>query len=98
MKYRDRYPADWEEIALKVKQAAKWQCEMCGLGCIPSGVTVADIGKSARAIYRLEAHHINCKPEDNRKENLIALCSSCHLRQHRRGHGSVPVGQLSLFS
>ena len=96
MKYRSRYPKNWNEIALQVKQEAKWQCQMCGLRCIPSNKKIAGINRSERAKYRLEVHHINRKPEDNRRSNLIALCSACHLRQHRRGCGSVPVGQMKL--
>lgn len=96
MKYRERYPKDWEVIALRIKQQANWQCQMCGLKCISSEMTVNTLDRSQRAIYRLEVHHINRKPEDNRIENLIALCSSCHLRQHRRKRGNVPFGQLNL--
>ena len=97
MKHRERYPENWEAIALKVKQEARWRCELCGLQCIPVGKTIAKIDRSERARYRLEVHHINLKPEDNRRKNLIALCSACHLRQHRGQHGSVHINQLSLF-
>ena len=97
MKHRSRYPDNWKAIALQIKQNAGWKCELCGLECIPAGVKVLNMGRSDRARQRLEVHHINRKPEDNRQENLIAICSACHLRQHRRRQGSLPIGQLSLF-
>lgn len=38
-------------------------------------------------------HHRNGNPKDNRKENLVALCRSCHSKLHRlseyRDHGRV---------
>ena len=30
---RDRYPANWQEIATHVKSEAKWKCEQCGREC-----------------------------------------------------------------
>ncbi|ACB54615.1 hypothetical protein cce_5269 (plasmid) [Crocosphaera subtropica ATCC 51142] len=34
MKNRDRYPDDWDEIALRVKQSANWTCSKCGQICL----------------------------------------------------------------
>ena len=34
MKNRDRYPDDWEKIALRVKQSANWTCSKCGQICL----------------------------------------------------------------
>ncbi|MFM7880796.1 MAG: HNH endonuclease [Microcystis panniformis] len=45
----------------------------------------------------MAVHHHNRQPEDNRPENLIALCSACHLERHKFRLGSVSIGQLSLF-
>lgn len=28
---RDRYPADWHEISLRIRGRADWHCEWCGL-------------------------------------------------------------------
>jgi hypothetical protein len=43
-------------------------------------------------------HHRNRIPEDNRLENLVALCTACHLSYHNRRQSNVSPGQLSLFS
>lgn len=34
---RDRYPANWEEIALRIKQRAGWRCAECGRHCYLPG-------------------------------------------------------------
>lgn len=39
---RDRYPADWEAIALQVKEAADWKCQDCGRECRKSGESLYD--------------------------------------------------------
>jgi hypothetical protein len=31
---------------------------------------------------RLQVHHVNRDPADNRKHNLMTLCASCHTRWH----------------
>lgn len=30
---RERYPADWQRIALAKKEAVGWRCERCGKQC-----------------------------------------------------------------
>jgi 5-methylcytosine-specific restriction endonuclease McrA len=62
---RQRYPADWVDIANAVKTAAGWQCEACGSPSVPGRI--------------LTVHHLNHDVE-NRDAALIALCQVCHLR------------------
>ena len=31
---RKRYPKNWEQIAFKIKEKAKWKCTKCGLQCL----------------------------------------------------------------
>jgi formate-dependent nitrite reductase cytochrome c552 subunit len=91
-----RYPDNWQEIALSVKENAGWRCAKCHQQCLrpgkPSGLT-----KSERCALTLTVHHRNRIPEDNRLENLIALCTACHLSYHNRGQSNVSPGQLSFF-
>lgn len=78
---RELYPAEWEAIALAVKEAAGWRCEVCGLRCRQPG-EIFDTHKRTLTVM-----HLNHTPADCRAENLLAACSGCHLRydgEHRR--------------
>jgi hypothetical protein len=37
-------------------------------------------------------------PENSDPENLVAVCSACHLAYHAGGRSNVSPGQLSLWS
>ncbi len=97
MKNRDRYPDNWEEIALQVKEKAEWTCQRCGLECFPTNYlkhTIKD--KSLKAKLTLTVHHSDYDPSNNHPSNLIALCSACHLHKHRGKRGNISPGQLKL--
>lgn len=67
---RDRYPDDWNEIALAVKQAAGWTCQGCG-------------AEHGPAPYVLTVDHVvDHDPSNVDPSNLAALCQRCHLRRH----------------
>ncbi len=64
----DRYPADWDQVATRIKIEAGWRCESCGHPHDPP------------TGYTLTVHHLVpvkafCEPF-----NLVALCQRCHLR------------------
>ncbi|MCC5653783.1 HNH endonuclease [Nostoc sp. XA013] len=92
-----RYPENWSDIALEVKQSVGWRCSKCGLQCIRPGDDTSELSRSLRMALTLTVHHFNFLPEDNRRENLSALCTACHLSFHNRRRGNVSPGQLSLF-
>ena len=96
-----RYPDNWQEIALSVKENAGWRCAKCHQQCLRPGKLrpgkQSGLTKSERCALTLAVHHRNRIPEDNRPENLIALCTACHLSYHNRGQSNVSPGQLSLF-
>jgi predicted HNH restriction endonuclease len=83
-----RYSKDWKDIATAIKEKADWKCAKCG-------ADFKDKKKSTRGSC-LQVHHWNRIPEDNRPENLVALCNSCHLQYHRGGKGNISLNQLSL--
>jgi len=70
---RAEYPADWDDIANDLKTDSDWCCEGCGKQCYRPGERHEDTRKT------LTTAHINHTPADCRRENLIALCSVCHL-------------------
>ncbi len=91
-----RYPDNWREIAFSVKESAGWRCTKCRQQCLRPGKK-SGLTKSERLKLTLTVHHRNRIPEDNRPENLVALCTACHLSYHNRGQSNVSPGQLSLF-
>ncbi len=94
---KSRYPKNWKELAHSVKEAANWRCQRCNLLCYKTGEKPEGVTRSERAIRTLNVHHRNHNPEDNRLENLIAVCTTCHLAMHTRRNGSTSPGQLSLW-
>ncbi len=94
---KSRYPDNWEEIAFNIKSEANWKCAKCGMQCIKPEDDVSKLTKSERMKRTLMVHHRNYKPEDNRPENLVALCSADHLAFHTGKRGNISIGQLSLF-
>jgi len=92
-----RYPPDWEAISLAVKTEAAWRCRQCRMQCLRPGDDTSKLTKSERMARTLTVHHANYTPEDNRPENLMPLCTGCHLGYHNRGQANISLGQLSLF-
>ena len=41
-----RYPDNWTSLALKVKEAADWQCQCCGKRCYKPGEKPEDLTRS----------------------------------------------------
>ncbi len=94
------YPEDWDAIALAVKIRAGWQCEKCGKACLAK-IDVPKLkeqSRSERMRETLQAHHWDRDPSNNKPENLVAVCTGCHLWLHRGGRSNVSPGQLSLWS
>lgn len=80
---RERYPSDWELIALAVKEAADWKCHVCGRNCRRPGEPFDTHRRT------LTVAHLNHQPEDCRPENLKAMCAPCHLRYDARQHSET---------
>ncbi|MGQ4646023.1 HNH endonuclease [Lyngbya aestuarii] len=70
-----RYPENWSEIALTVKEAAGWRCRHCGKQSFRPGEKPSNLTRSEWTVAILCVHHANFTPEDNRIENLIPLCT-----------------------
>ncbi|MEA5537012.1 HNH endonuclease [Crocosphaera sp. XPORK-15E] len=94
MKNKDRYPDNWDEIALRVKIKANWTCSKCGLKCLSTDDKRTD--KSQRTKLTLTVHHSDYDPSNNHQSNLIPLCSACHLYMHRGRRQNISPGQLKL--
>jgi predicted HNH restriction endonuclease len=88
------YPQQWKELAKSIKEKSDWRCNKCGRACLrPGDKSITD----KRRAYNLQVHHWDRNPSNNKIENLICLCSACHLSYHKGGKGNISPGQLSLF-
>lgn len=78
-RWTGEYDPSWEAMRKQTRERDDWTCQSCG----------AEGGLSGGA--RLETHHIVPKSRggEDRAENLITLCHSCHESEH--GH-SIPSG------
>lgn len=92
--HRERYPDDWEEISLAIRQRSGGQCECegeCGLHRTHPGPRRCqerhgELAKWARGRVVLTVAHLNHDPQDCRPENLKAMCQRCHLRYDAPHH------------
>ena len=80
---RDRYPANWKQIAFAKKESVNWRCEVCGMQCRRPWEPF-DTHKRT-----LTVAHLNHTPEDCRPENLMAMCAGFHLRYDARHHAET---------
>ena len=78
------YPPDWPDIAARIKAEVHYICEDCGRQCRRPGERFDTHRRT------MSVHHVGApKPDgsegdqhdkmDVRRENLLALCSKCHL-------------------
>ena len=84
-----RYHPEWETVSRYVRELFDFYCARCDKDCRNS--------KNADSV--LQVHHIDENPGNNELENLIPLCSSCHLKieKEARLHAPYNAIQLELF-
>lgn len=118
MQNRHLYPKDWEKISLALRQQSNWQCQHCGKPCRQTGESVRDFCDRVGFKYEdvivapirwcLTVAHLNHEPSDCRVENLMVMCTPCHLRNDAMRHAQSrkinrrkaqeAQGQLVLFT
>ncbi|AFY39881.1 HNH endonuclease [[Leptolyngbya] sp. PCC 7376] len=116
---RHLYPKNWDTIATIIKYMADWHCTKCGRPCrrprqtwdeFCSGLLheqskwCKETDKPGRFV--LTVAHLDQNPGNNNRENLKALCPTCHNRHDakaravNRSHTRVvkleDAGQLRL--
>lgn len=101
---RNRYPADWADISLAIKDRAGWRCE-CGGECGRPAEHLDDTGRCVnthgRPAYRtgsrvvLTTAHLNHTPEDCDPANLKAMCQGCHLHYDRQHHAQTRAATIA---
>ena len=65
----ERYHLEWKNISRYIRELFNYHCACCGKYCNTP---------SCRKDL-LQVHHIDENPENNSFENLIPLCSVCHM-------------------
>jgi hypothetical protein len=80
-KPKQGYTSDWADVSNKYRASKNYCCESCGVEL--SG------NKSL-----LHTHHINRNKQDNRFENLQALCMDCHRKQPYHEHLLITRQQM----
>lgn len=63
------YAEDWKDRSHQYRAMMQYRCEDCGVDC------------SSRR-HLLDTHHLNGVKNDNRNNNLRALCKVCHGKRH----------------
>lgn len=85
-----RYPSNWKEISLRIREREGWQCKFCGA---KQGEPHPHTGSTViLTVAHLGVPYPDGTPGnphdkmDVRDENLAALCPRCHLNYDRHEH------------
>ena len=78
------YPTDWPAISAAIRARSGGRCECTGQCGLHRGTRCCERdGTDARwanGSVVLTVAHLNHYPPDCRRENLLAMCQTCHLR------------------
>lgn len=76
---KDKYPANWDEISLQLRNEVGWKCEWCGA---VYGQPHPETGSKVI----LSVAHLDNDTTHNERSNLAVLCACCHLRYDAKYH------------
>ena len=96
---RDRYPANWHAISLRIRNREGWACKFCQAEAgKPNPITGSNVV--------LTVAHLDHDTTNNADANLAALCQRCHLSydsiQHMQNSAATrrrrrtDMGQLEI--
>ena len=77
------YAADWTQRSRDYRASMGFRCEDCGVDC-----------STHRGL--LDSHHQNGVTTDNRRQNLRALCKTCHAQRHPNWYIVTPADSQTL--
>src|SRR5579875_2470392 len=84
------YPADWDIIALRIKEIAKWRCERCHADFDP-GLNISRKGNG----FVLTVHHLDGNKKNCQQYNLAAVPE---VPPENSGQSRVPQGYSRWYS
>lgn len=84
MQNDSRYIKDWHILSRLIRSIYNYHCANCFKDC------------SNPKFYKdkLQVHHIDENPRNNKFDNLIPLCSSCHLKIEKEARVHAPYSHL----
>ena len=84
MAHDTRYHREWPEISKYVRLLFNHHCARC----------VKDCSNPSNSRDLLQVHHIDENPGNNQLENLIPLCSVCHLQIEKEARLHAPHAHI----
>ncbi|GIR61625.1 MAG: HNH endonuclease signature motif containing protein [Deltaproteobacteria bacterium] len=84
MAHDPRYHQEWPEISKYVRLLFNHHCARCGKDC----------SNPSNSRDLLQVHHIDENPGNNQLENLIPLCSVCHLQIEKEARLHAPHAHI----
>lgn len=85
-----RYPKNWKEISLSIRERDEWCCKFCGAeNGKPNPATGSIVVLTVAHLGTVHADGTAGDPHDKmdvRDENLAGLCQRCHLNYDRDEH------------
>jgi hypothetical protein len=79
------YADNWAEVSAAYRQSKAYCCEQCSV----------DLSSNKQLLH---AHHINGNKQDNRDQNLMALCIDCHRKQPMHDYMRVKHSDMTLIN
>lgn len=79
------YADNWAEVSATYRQSKAYCCEQCSV----------DLSSNKQLLH---AHHINGNKQDNRDQNLMALCIDCHRKQPMHDYMRVKHSDMTLIN
>jgi len=76
MHNKHKYPKNWQQIKEAIRVRDNWTCQHCR---VKHGSVNA---KNGRKIF-LQVAHIDQNRHNNKPDNLMLLCPSCHVKMDR---------------
>jgi|SRR6185369_17923719 5-methylcytosine-specific restriction endonuclease McrA len=78
---KEKYPPDWDEMSLRLRNEVGWCCEWCG-------AKYGEPHPETGSIVVLSVAHLNHDTTQNERDNLAVLCARCHLRYDAKYHAA----------
>lgn len=91
----NKYPSDWQETSLKVKERYSYRCGFCNISdksfLVQSNgkyKVVDETRKDEEGVFQvhLSAIHLDGDIKNNCEDNLMAACQRCHLDHDKEQH------------